>query len=188
MLGFAIMLLVWAFVELQGRQAAGRALPAAALACALLGLLLAARGYRPAPLELANYHDLAKLGALNASRGVTVRERLATASWPGAHFFEIQLGDADQTLQSRLSGLPPGRYRASVMTTAAPGYGRVRVRLAGQEITLDGQRDDGRALPSLQILGPVELDERSRLELQALDGAGARIGLSGLVLEPVPSS
>lgn len=186
--GFAAMLGAWAATALLRTSATARLGPATALACALLVLLLAALGYRPVPLELAHYHDLSTLGALTASRGVSVRERAATASWPGAHFFEIALADGEQRLLGKLGGVRPGRYRVSVMGGAAPGYGRARLRLGGRQLIIDSRRDDGLALPVRVSLGDVQLDADSRYELEALDAAGARIGLSGLVLEPLPSS
>ena len=171
------------------RAAADSTLVAAfALASATVALLLAVYGYRPVPASVVDFHDLASLGPLTGSTGVTVRERAATASWPAGHFFELRFADRAQALGATLGALPASRYRATLVMTAAPGYGRAEVHLGAQGMTIDGRRGDGRAVPRWISFGEITLDAHSRLLVRALDSAGARIGLSGLVLEPVPSS
>ena len=181
---YAAMLLALALVEVHAARRGARA----ALASALLALVLAAWGYRAAPAATAHFVSLAKLGSLTVSQAVTVRERPATASWPDSRFYEIHLRDAQQQFAVKLDGVAAGRYRVSVETTAAPGYGRVRVAMAEREMTIDGRRDDGRALPQRVTLGTLVVGGNTRLTVQALDAGGARIGLSGLVLEPPSGS
>ena len=159
-----------------------------ALVSAAVALLLAVYGYRPVPASVVDFHDLMSLGPLTGSAGVTVRERVATASWPAGHFFELRFADGAQALGATLGALPTSRYRATLVMTAAPGYGRAEVHLGAQAMIIDGRSSDRRAVPRWISLGEITLDAHSRLLVRALDGAGARIGLSGLVLEPVPSS
>lgn len=189
LLSLVLLVVVLALTDLIAARSTARPSGAVtwALGSALAALLLAVIGYRPAPFERAYFHDLAALGALHASPGVTVRERLATASWPGAHFFEVALGSATQVFDSGFDTLPAGRYRVSLVTTSAPGYGQVRVRIGVRQLQLQGRGEHGRAEPHVVLLGDVDLDGHSRMEVRALDARGARMGLSGLLLEPLPT-
>ena len=166
------------------RHAAPRA-ARVALAAAALALLSALYGYRATPAASAYFHDLSTLVPLTASAGVTLNERPATASWPAARFFEVGFGASEQRLTASLVSLRQGHYRASLIATGAPGYGRVSLTLGATRFDLDGQSTN--TTPREVALGEVDLDAHSQLVLTARDAAGARFGVSGLVLEPVPA-
>lgn len=161
--------------------------PCAALVAALLAALTAVYGYRATPVTPRYFHPLDELGTSAASVGVTLSARPATASWPAAHFFEVSLSERGQTLHTSLTALPAGRYRVTLFATSAPGYGRVSVTLGRRHVEFDGGRADGRAQPIDVTLGEMQLDASSSLVIKALDATGARIGLSGLKLEPLPA-
>ena len=162
------------------RRVAGAMLLGVALSAAL-GLA----GYQAAPSAPAYFVSLAGLGAARADAGVTLTHRTATASWPGADFYELEFAAGARRFVSTLAGLPAGRYRAAVIATRAPGYGSVSFNIARKQAEFDGRSGTVGAAPVQLELGTVTLGATSEFRIDAPVGRTTRIGVSGLVLEPL---